>query len=111
MLIPQDGDGFIGQEDYRLAKHLDNSRKGYLSINTQREGQRIMADNFFKKHDHDIKKFPGYSGRSREENIDYLMNGKWVSTYMYVLNIYIYWANSAWVSIKFTKYTYMHICT
>jgi hypothetical protein len=62
----QDSDGFVGQEDYRLAKHLDHSRKGYL-----------MADAFFKKHANHLEKFGAtYQGNSHDENVDNMVNGK-----------------------------------
>ena len=50
IFIFQDNDGFVGQEDYKIAKSLDVGGRGYLTKEEKMTGQRILANAFFKKH-------------------------------------------------------------
>jgi hypothetical protein len=71
-----DRDGFVGQEDYRLAKQIDTTKKGYLSHRSQQEGRRIIADEFFKKHRNNLSKFGGnYHNNTHLQNVDNMING------------------------------------
>ena len=68
-----DGDGFVGQEDYRLSKHLDADDNGQLHTTARNRGKRIIAEEFFKKHGDGIAKFGGaYTNKSVAQNVDEL---------------------------------------
>lgn len=70
-----DEDGFVGQEDYRLSKHLDVDHNGVLHTTARGRGRRIIAEEFFKKHGDGISKFDAkYKGKSVEENVEGLAN-------------------------------------
>jgi len=73
MTYDLDGDGFVGQEDYRLSKHLDADDKGQLHTTARNRGKRMIAEDFFKKHGEGIAKFGGaYKHKSLEDNVDEL---------------------------------------
>ena len=73
-----DEDGFVGQEDYRLSKHLDVDHNGVLHTTARGRGRRIIAEQFFQKHGDGISKFGigNYKNQSIEQNIDDLANDK-----------------------------------
>jgi hypothetical protein len=70
-----DGDGYVSQEDYRLAKRFDFDGNGVLDPEERKIGQRVLAEEFFRRHSHDIAKFGGtFGAREHAANVDALVN-------------------------------------
>lgn len=70
-----DGDGYVSQEDYRLAKRFDFDGNGVLDPEERKIGQRVLAEEFFRRHTHDISKFGGkIADRDHTGNVDALVN-------------------------------------
>lgn len=70
-----DGDGYVSQEDYRLAKRFDFDGNGVLDPDERKVGQRVLAEEFFRRHAHDITKFGGkIAENNHAENVDALVN-------------------------------------
>jgi hypothetical protein len=66
-----DGDGYVSQEDLLLGKRFDLDGNGVLDPDEQEVGRRIIAEEFFKAHRHDLNLFGNeYSDCSEEQNID-----------------------------------------
>ena len=49
-----DGDGIVSQEDMFLAKRFDLDGNGVLDADEQAMGKRVIADEFFKAHEHEL---------------------------------------------------------
>lgn len=70
-----DGDGYVSQEDYRLAKRFDFDGNGVLDPDERKIGQRVLAEEFFRRHLHDINKFGGsIANRTHAGNVEALVN-------------------------------------
>ena len=69
-----DGDGYVSQEDLLLGKRFDLDGNGLLDPEEQEVGRRIIAEEFFKAHRHDIHmyghEYHGHGAEQEEENID-----------------------------------------
>ncbi|GMH56759.1 hypothetical protein TrRE_jg10467 [Triparma retinervis] len=66
-----DGDGYVSQEDLLLGKRFDLDGNGVLDPDEQEVGRRIIAEEFFKAHRHDLHLFGDeYVGPPEEANID-----------------------------------------
>ena len=66
-----DGDGYVSQEDLLLGKRFDLDGNGVLDPDEQEVGRRIIAEEFFKAHRHDLHLFgEEYSNCTEEDNID-----------------------------------------
>ena len=66
-----DGDGYVSQEDLLLGKRFDLDGNGLLDPEEQEVGRRIIAEEFFKAHRHDIHMYGSeYNNCSEDENID-----------------------------------------
>ena len=66
-----DGDGYVSQEDLLLGKRFDLDGNGVLDPDEQEVGRRIIAEEFFKAHRHDLDLFGDeYQDKSENENID-----------------------------------------
>lgn len=67
-----DGDGYVSQEDYFLAKRFDLDGNGVLDPDEQEVGRFIMAQEFFRQHKDDAHLYgPEWTG-SQMENIERL---------------------------------------
>ena len=68
-----DGDGWVSQEDYGIAKRFDLNGNGVLDPSEREIAKRILADEFFKRHADDLHlygdKFPH---QSHQKNVDWL---------------------------------------
>lgn len=70
-----DGDGYVSQEDYRLAKRFDFDGNGVLDPDERKIGQRVLAEEFFRRHATDASKFGGnIATNTHNENVDALVN-------------------------------------
>ena len=66
-----DGDGYVSQEDLLLGKRFDLDGNGVLDPDEQEVGRRIIAEEFFKAHRHDLQLYgEEYQNKSENENID-----------------------------------------
>lgn len=52
-----DNDGYVSRDDYRLAKRFDFDGNGLLDPEEREIGKRVLTDEFFKRHAHDLHNF------------------------------------------------------
>ncbi len=70
-----DGDGYVSQKDYRLAKRFDFDGNGVLDPDERRIGKRVLADEFFRSHKNDVGSFGAhYVGQTHKARVDSLAN-------------------------------------
>ena len=70
-----DGDGWVSQEDYGIAKRFDLNGNGVLDPGEREIAKRILADEFFKKHENDLHLFgEKFVGQAHTKNVDWLVN-------------------------------------
>jgi len=72
-----DKDGYVSQEDYRLAKRFDFDGNGVLDPDERAVGRRVLADEFFRAHEErgDLRNFGAHiASRTRKQNVDGLAN-------------------------------------
>jgi len=68
-----DQDGYVSQDDYRLAKRFDLDGNGVLDPDERAIGKRVLADEFFKGHAHDLECFgPSFPKFTHAQNVDRL---------------------------------------
>ena len=65
-----DNDGYVSQEDYRLAKRFDFDGNGVLDPEERLIGKRVLAHEFFKKHSHHLDLFgPSFAAATHKQNV------------------------------------------
>lgn len=72
-----DKDGYVSQEDYRLAKRFDFDGNGVLDPEERAVGRRVLADEFFRHHEAkgDLRNFgPSVASKTRKQNVEALAN-------------------------------------
>lgn len=72
-----DMDGYVSQEDYRLAKRFDFDGNGVLDPDERAIGKRVLADEFFKEHEKagDLACFGDqFAKNTHHENVTSLAN-------------------------------------
>jgi len=70
-----DADGYVSQEDFRLAKRFDLDGNGVLDPAERLIGKRVLADEFFKAHAQDLEVFgPNFTNNSHKKNVENLAN-------------------------------------
>jgi hypothetical protein len=70
-----DGDGWVSQEDYGIAKRFDLNGNGVLDPSEREIAKRILADEFFRKHENDLHLFgEKFVGKAHGKNVDWLVN-------------------------------------
>jgi len=70
-----DADGYVSQEDYRLAKRFDLDGNGVLDPSERQIGKRVLADEFFKTHQQHLHVFgPGFANNPHKKNVENLAN-------------------------------------
>jgi len=72
-----DMDGYVSQDDYRLAKRFDFDGNGVLDPEERAIGKRVLADEFFRAHAKtgDLAVFgPQFATQSHKKNVDSLAN-------------------------------------
>jgi hypothetical protein len=70
-----DADGYVSQEDYRLAKRFDFDGNGVLDPGERQIGKRVLADEFFKTHAHELEVFgPSFATCTHKQNVENLTN-------------------------------------
>lgn len=63
-----DNDGYVSRDDYRLAKRFDFDGNGLLDPEEREIGKRVLTDEFFKRHAHDLHNFgPEFVNRPHKE--------------------------------------------
>jgi hypothetical protein len=70
-----DHDGWVSQEDYRLAKRFDFDGNGVLDPYERQIAKQVMADEFFKKHSHELEKYGAqFKKNTHKQNVEMLAN-------------------------------------
>jgi hypothetical protein len=72
-----DLDGYVSQEDYKLAKRFDFDGNGVLDPDERAIGKRVLADEFFKSHEQsgDLACFgKHFVSNTHKKNVDSLAN-------------------------------------
>ena len=72
-----DLDGYVSQEDYKLAKRFDFDGNGVLDPDERAIGKRVLADEFFKSHKQagDLNCFgKQFVTNTHKKNVDSLAN-------------------------------------
>jgi hypothetical protein len=73
--FPQDNDGYVSQQDYRLAKRFDFDGNGVLDPDERAVGKKVLAEEFFRKHEADLHIFgPQIAQNTRQKNVENLVN-------------------------------------
>jgi hypothetical protein len=73
--IAQDNDGYVSQQDYRLAKRFDFDGNGVLDPDERAVGKKVLAEEFFRKHEADLHIFgPQIAQNTRQKNVENLVN-------------------------------------
>lgn len=71
----QDGDGYVSQDDYKLAKRFDFDGNGVIDPYERNIAKHVIADEFFKAHKDHIHVFGSeIASASHEENVFKLEN-------------------------------------
>lgn len=84
----QDLDGYVSQEDYKLAKRFDLDASGILDSNERRVGQIVLAEEFFQKNKDNLHYFgPQIAKTSIKQNVDQLVNSHWSGLNHYLVHI------------------------
>lgn len=82
----QDNDGYVSQQDYKLAKRFDFDGNGVLDADERQVGKRVLAEEFFKRHTHDLHIFgPKIASSTHSQNVDGLVN-----SYRYALVAHVH---------------------
>jgi hypothetical protein len=69
----QDGDGYVSQDDYKLAKRFDFDGNGVIDPYERNIAKHVIADEFFKAHKDHIHVFgPEIASSTHEENVSRL---------------------------------------
>jgi hypothetical protein len=70
-----DGDGWVSQDDYRLAKRFDFDGNGVLDPEERLIAKQVIADEFFKEHANHLHLYgPKLACNSHRKNVDNLAN-------------------------------------
>lgn len=68
-------DGYVSQQDYRLAKRFDFDGNGVLDPNERHIGKQVLADEFFKRHANDLNNFgANLANNNHKKNVQKLVN-------------------------------------
>lgn len=68
-------DGYVSQEDYRLAKRFDFDGNGVLDPSERHVGKKILSEEFFKRHSNDLHNFgPNFVKNTHSKNVEKLVN-------------------------------------
>jgi len=78
-----DGDGYVSQEDYFLAKRFDLDGNGLLDPDEQEVGRYIMAQEFFRNHRDDVHLYGPEWNQPEKKNIESLATAQ---TFQKLLN-------------------------
>lgn len=71
----QDNDGYVSQQDYKLAKRFDFDGNGVLDADERAVGRKVLAEEFFRKHEGDLHIFgPQVAKNTRQKNVENLIN-------------------------------------
>lgn len=70
-----DGDGWVSQEDYKLAKRFDFDGNGVVDPYERKIAKCVITDEFFKQHQENLHVFgEKISKSSHKENVDAVVN-------------------------------------
>jgi hypothetical protein len=71
----QDNDGYVSQNDFKLAKRFDFDGNGVLDPDERQIGKRILAEEFFLRHSEDLHNFgPSFVKNTQKQNVEKLVN-------------------------------------
>lgn len=69
-----DADGYVSTDDYKMAKRFDLDGNGVLDSDEREIGKRVLAEEFFKRHENDKHNFGvQIAVRSHKENVEKLV--------------------------------------
>lgn len=72
-----DGDGWVSQEDYKLAKRFDFDGNGVIDPYERKIAKGVITDEFFKAHKENLHVFGDkIANASHEENVTAVVNSK-----------------------------------
>jgi hypothetical protein len=72
-----DGDGWVSQEDYRLAKRFDFDGNGVIDPDERMIAKHVIANEFFDQNKHQLREFGGEIAQSSvHENVAHLENSQ-----------------------------------
>ena len=75
LTILQDNDGYVSQQDYKLAKRFDFDGNGVLDADERAVGKKVLAEEFFKRHEEDLHIFgPQIAKNTHKKNVENLVN-------------------------------------
>lgn len=70
-----DRDGYVSQEDYRIAKRFDINGRGLLDSEEREVCQKVLADEFFTRNADDLSILgPQYCNKTSKQNVDELLS-------------------------------------
>ena len=88
----QDLDGYVSQEDYKLAKRFDLDASGILDSNERRVGQIVLAEEFFQKNKDNLHYFgPRIAKNTIKQNVDQLVNSHWYSPIIFSIFVPVFY--------------------
>ena len=65
----------MSQQDYKLAKRFDFDGNGVLDAEERQVGKRVLAEEFFKRHELDLHIFGAQVAKNtHKKNVDNLVN-------------------------------------
>ena len=69
-----DADGYVSTDDYKMAKRCDLDGNGVLDSDEREIGKRVLAEEFFKRHEKDKHNFGAQiAARTHKENVEKLV--------------------------------------
>eukprot|EP01031_Cornospumella_fuschlensis_P028645 gene28645-34583_t len=69
-----DADGYVSTDDYKMAKRFDLDGNGVLDSDEREIGKRVLAEEFFKRHEKDKHNFGAQiAARTHKENVEKLV--------------------------------------
>ena len=75
--MPQDNDGYVSQEDYKVAKRFDFDGNGILDANEKQACKKVLAEEFFRNNADDMEYLgPEFAQNSFEQNVDMIANAR-----------------------------------
>ena len=74
-LFWKDGDGWVSQEDYKLAKRFDFDGNGVIDPYEKKIAKAVITDEFFKQHKENLNMFgEKIANASHDENVNAVVN-------------------------------------
>ena len=75
LLFSQDGDGWVSQEDYKLAKRFDFDGNGVIDPHERKIAKSVITDEFFKAHKENLNVFgEKIANATHSQNVNAVVN-------------------------------------